>query len=135
MNSEEMKKTILIADDDVDLLAQMELTLKNAGYHVIAVEGQDDAERILQTTKPDMVITDLMMEAIDGGFSLSYYIKKKYPKCPVIIVTGVTQETGMKFSTNSAEDRSFIKADLILNKPVKHEVLLAEVKRYLTEEL
>lgn len=135
MNSSENKKTILIADDDIDLLAQTELLLKNAGYNVIAVEGQDDAERILQTVKPDMVITDLMMEAIDGGFSLAHYIKKKYPKCPVIIATGVTQETGMKFSVNTEEERSFIKADKILNKPVKHEVLLAEVERFLTEEI
>lgn len=133
MSAETEKKLIMVVDDDIDLLTQTKIFLENAGYSVATADSQEDAEDLLKTIKPDLVVSDLMMENIDGGFSLSYHIKNIDPKIPVIIVTGVTQETGLHFSLNSEVDRSWVKADVILNKPVKYEVLLDEIKKYLTE--
>ena len=129
--TDQTKKTVMLVDDDFDLLNQLKLQFGSAGFNVISADSQEEAETLLKTIKPDLVVSDLMMENIDGGFSLSYYIKKKYPTVPVIIITGVTREIGLKFTTNNEEGRKWIKADAILNKPIKFEDLMKEVNKYL----
>lgn len=131
MDAVESKKTILIVDDDVDLLTQYEINLKAEGFDVLKAESQEEAENILKDHKPDLVITDLMMESLDGGFSLSYYVKKIDPLLPVIIITGVTHELGFRFFTDKEEERNWIKADAILNKPIRFEQLMKEINKHL----
>ncbi len=123
------KKIILIADDDIDLLEQMQLQVKSMGYETVTAESQSQAEQKLEEFKPDLAIFDLMMENQDSGFVLSYKAKKKYPGLPVILVTGVTSETGMHFDTSTDEMRSWIKADAVLDKDVRFEQLQREIKR------
>ena len=60
---------------------------------------------------------------------LSYHIKKKYPGLPVILVTGVAAETGLEFDSTTGEERSWIKADRVLAKPIRFEQLAAEIHR------
>ncbi len=128
---ENLKKTILIVDDDVDYLTQMQINLRDAGFDVIAAEGQRKAEEVLSNMRPDIAIVDLMMENMDGGFALSYHIKKKYPATPVILVTAVTSETGLEFDASTDEERKWVKADAFLAKPVRLEQLLREIDRLL----
>lgn len=125
------KKRILVVDDDVDLLLQMKLQLENAGYTVTTAESEKKAEEILKTNVPDLAIVDLMMERMDGGFVLCYNIKKKNPDVPVIMVTGVTRETGMEFDAATDDERSWLKADAILAKPIRFEQLQREIDRLL----
>lgn len=128
---ENLKKTILIVDDDADYLTQMQINLRDAGFDVIAAEGQRKAEEVLSNMRPDIAIVDLMMENMDGGFALSYHIKKKYPATPVILVTAVTSETGLEFDASTDEERKWVKADAFLAKPVRLEQLLREIDRLL----
>lgn len=123
------KKTVLVVDDDVDLLTQMKIQLEAAGFAVITAESERSAEKILANTRPDLAIVDLMMENMDAGFTLSYHIKKKDPSIPVIMVTAVTRETGLEFDISSADERSWVKADAILDKPIRFEQLKREIER------
>lgn len=131
MSIEEKKKTILLVDDDVDFQEQIKIQLNTAGYEVITAEGQKEAEQKLETFRPDLVISDLMMENYDGGFGLSEHVKKMDPTIPVILVTSVTNELGFKFTTNTEDERSWIKADAILNKPIRFEQLMKEMGKLL----
>ncbi|HPO50566.1 MAG TPA: response regulator, partial [Spirochaetota bacterium] len=56
--------------------------LEAAGFNVITAESEREAEKILENTRPDLAILDLMMENMDTGFTLSYHIKKKDPSIP-----------------------------------------------------
>lgn len=123
--------SILIADDDADYLFQMRLLLQNAGYTVLAADSQSQAEEIIQSVKPDLAILDLMMEKDDSGFILAYKIKKLYPSVPVILATAVSQETGISFGFDTDEDRSWIKADLYLEKGIRQDQLLMEIEKLL----
>ena len=127
------QKTMLIVDDDVDFLFQMETQLRGHGYDVISANGKDEALELVKTTTPDMAILDLMMEHMDDGFTLCYELKKAFPGMPVILVTGVAAETGMSFDTASQGNRDWIKADVLLPKPVRFEQLSREIKRLLKE--
>ncbi len=129
----EVKKSILVVDDDLDLLEQMTGLLSAAGYAVVPADGHAAAEEAMLRIRPDLAIVDLMMEEKDSGFVLSYQLKKLYPEMPVIMLTGVTGATGMSFASPSSEAQSWIKVDKLLDKPVRPEQLTAEVRRLLHE--
>ena len=129
MNQENKKITVLVVDDDPDFLLQHEMLLQNAGFNVTTADSQKAAEESLDRQLPDLAVVDLMMENADGGFALCYHIKKRNPDIPVIIVTAVASETGLDFDTATAEERSWIKADALLTKPVRFEQLQREIKR------
>lgn len=72
-----------------------------------------------------------MMEHYDSGFVLGYHIKKRYPDVPVIIATGVANETGYKFTGDEGLKSSWTQADLVMDKGIRPDQLLGEVKRLL----
>ncbi|MFO7975128.1 MAG: response regulator [Candidatus Hydrogenedentota bacterium] len=123
------KKTILVVDDDEDFLFQQKVQLEAAGYGVVTAKSSKEARSLLRANKPDMAVIDLMMEEMDAGFTLCRDIKKTYPECPVVICTGVTSETGMQFDAATDEERAWVKADALLDKPVRFEQLRREIER------
>ena len=123
--------TILIADDDPDYLFQTISNLERYGYRTVAAESQSEAEMYISKYRPDLAIFDLMMESDDSGFILCYKIKKKYPDVPVILATAVSHETGLSFSLDSEHERSWIKADLYLEKGIRAEQLDQEIMKLL----
>jgi DNA-binding response OmpR family regulator len=126
-----MKKTVLLVDDDMDYLFQMKIKLEQFGFETITADGQKEAETIIETTRPDLAILDLMMENDDSGFILAYKIKRKYPEVPIIIATAVTAETGMTFDITSDENKQWIKADLFLDKGIRADQLQKEINKLL----
>ena len=127
----ENKKRVLLVDDDPDFLFQQRIQLEASGYAVMDADGVEPALKILQTGSFDIAIIDLMMEETDAGFRLSREIKKINPSLPVIIISGVASETGIEFDTATKEERSWIKADAMLDKPVRFEQLEREINRLL----
>ena len=122
-------KTILVVDDDSDYLLQLRMRLKAAGYEVITADGQQHALEVLEKQMPDLAVVDLMMEHPDSGFVVCHHIKKRDPAVPVILVTGLTSETGMEFDAETDEERSWVKADVVLDKPIRFEQLQREMER------
>jgi len=127
----EIRKKILIVDDDMDSLALLKMHVENFGFDTITAESQKVGEEIISQEKPDLAIFDLMMENKDSGFILSYKIKKKYPDVPVIIATAVTAETGMIFGLDTEEERNWIKADQYLEKDIRPDQLHREINKLL----
>lgn len=128
------KKTILLVDDDADFLMQEEIALKARGYDILTADSKKRAEEIIARTRPDAAIVDVMMEDTDAGFMLCYHIKKKDPTIPVVMVTSVTGETGLDFDAATDEEKSWIKADAFLAKPIRIEQLEAELNRLLKDK-
>lgn len=125
------KRTILLVDDDTDFLFQLQSEFTAAGYNVLTAPNGKQALEVLASVRPDLCVVDLMMEKADMGFTLCYKIKKKDPSIPVIMVTSVTHETGIDFDATTQEECSWIKADALLDKPVRFEQLQREVTRLL----
>ena len=129
--SSKTKKTVLIVDDDEDFLLQQKVYLEKEGFEVLTADSQQQAEEMLEQTCPDLAVVDLMMEHKDAGFVLCNHIKKRYASMPVILVSAVARETGMNFDVDTAEERSWIKADAMFAKPVRFEQLKREIDRLL----
>ena len=124
-------KNILVVDDDIDLLEQVAMVLAAEGYHITKAQGQKDGEEALLTTVPDLAVLDLMMENMDSGFVLCHHVKRLYPDTPVILLTAVKAATGLDFHPQTDEAASWVKADVVLDKPVRPEQLRAEARRLL----
>lgn len=125
--------TILLVDDDIDFLTQTKLRLEAEDFNVVTAESKNEAEDLLEKDDFDLAIIDIMMEDEDAGFALAYHIKSKDENMPVIITSAVTSETGMEFDAQTDEEKSWIKADTFIPKPIRYEQLFQEIER-LTRE-
>ncbi|RLD46258.1 MAG: hypothetical protein DRI86_03630 [Bacteroidetes bacterium] len=125
------KKIILIADDDQDCLNIIKFHVEKFGFETIIAESQKECEEIIETTKPDLAIFDLMMENDDSGFILSYKFKKKYPDTPIILATASSSVSGYIFELENETDKSWMKADAYLEKNIRPDQLHREINKLL----
>ncbi len=131
--NQKLSGTVFVADDDPDILDQLRMILEAMGLDVITADTQEKTEALIAEQRPDLVIFDLMMENMDSGFILCHRMKQKYPDVPIIMVSAVAQDAGMRFDTKSSEMKNWIKADAFLDKQIRPEQLQAEVSRLLNE--
>ncbi len=125
-----MKKKILIVDDDVDVIQLYRPFLENAGYLVETGHDSIDGFEKFNQVVPDAVFVDLAMEHFDSGFVLCHKIKNlpEGAQTPVYILTAAAHETGFRFSTETSEEKAWIKADGYLEKPVAPADLVQFIK-------
>src|SRR4026208_333232 len=77
---------VLLVDDDKDLLQLIAMRLTAAGYAVTAVESGEGAPASLAVSRPQVVVTDLRMQGMDG-MALFDAIHRDSPSLPVVILT------------------------------------------------
>lgn len=111
--------TILIVDDDPDILRLLDMRLQSAGYHTIKAQNGVAALATLQTQRPDLVITDLLMPELDG-MALMEQLHQQHPTLPVIILTAHGTITDAVAATHQG-------AFSFLAKPFESQVLLQQV--------
>ena len=80
-------ETILVVDDDEDILELIERHLSNRGYEVLTAYDGEQAISLLDQLKFDLVISDLKMPKFDGMEVLKR-AKDKDPNIEVVILTG-----------------------------------------------
>lgn len=118
-------QTILLVDDDVEVLRALTKVLEKDGFTVSAHSSATAAVRFVNESKQrfDLVITDVSMPGMKGTTFLSA-VKTAFPKVPVIIITAFG-DWGQYMETlrNGAYD--------YLDKPLDKDVLLAAVRRAL----
>lgn len=112
--------TILIVDDESDILFVLRVVLESSGYSVVeALDGREALEQVREA-RPDLVITDLMMPVMDGR-ELIHRIREnpETQALPILMV--------------SANPNGTVGAQAMLRKPFKHDDLLREVRSLLGE--
>jgi two-component system response regulator GlrR len=109
--------TVLVVDDDADLLRLMSLRLSASGYTVRSARSGDEALALLAIERPAVVVTDLRMPGMDG-MKLFEAIQRDYPALPVIIMTAhgtipdavsATQHGVYAFLTKPFDSQEFLK--------------------------
>lgn len=111
------EKTILIVDDEAELLTMLKSIFERTGYHNIltAVSGEE-ALTLMTAKMPDMVITDVMMPGMDG-FELLQEIRA-VSKIPVLMLTarGEAQDRfdGFELGADDYVIKPFLPKELLL---------------------
>ena len=120
MTEPENKKTILLVEDDQDVLSTLAKHLEFLGYNVITASDGMEGLKLIENSNFDLVITDIVMPYV-SGLGVVTECKTKKPHIPVIAITGYGKEPEA-----AALER---KADLVLSKPVKMAVLKEYIEK------
>ncbi|MBC8508915.1 MAG: GAF domain-containing protein [Chloroflexi bacterium] len=113
---------VLIAEDSPTQAAHLEFMLVEQGYQVkITVNGQDALDTARQS-KPDLIISDIMMPVMNG-YELCFAIKQDdaLKDIPVILVTTLSDPVDIVRGLKAG-------ADYYLTKPFNEQILLARIQ-------
>ena len=126
---------IMIVDDDPDYINIVKTILEGEQYTVITAGDKSEGMEKIRAEKPDLAILDVMMNAWQDGFEMSRQLKKdpEFKNMPVLMLTAVENRTGIGFKS-TAGDPTWLPVDVFLDKPVEPGVLLAEVKKLLSNK-
>jgi two-component system alkaline phosphatase synthesis response regulator PhoP len=123
-----MKKkdiTILLVDDEPDILEIVGYNLSAEGYNVITADNGEKAVKIAKKKKPQLIILDVMMPEMDGIEACEQI--RKIPELSETIITFLTAR-GEDYSQMAGFDAG---ADDYITKPIKPKVLVSKVKSLL----
>ena len=125
---EEKDSTILIVDDETDILEFLSYNLKKEGFYVHTAQNGKDAIAIANKIKPNLILLDVMMPEMDG-----------IETCEEIRKQPDLSETIISFLTARGEDYSQIAgfeagADDYITKPIKPKVLVSRIKALLKRQ-
>jgi len=116
------KKSILIVDDEESIRVSLEAILKKK-YYVNTAETGLTALKMLQNDHYDLTLSDIKMDDMNG-IALLKKVKEKFPKIPVLLMTGYS-------SLNTAIEALRLGASDYLIKPCYKKEVFASVARCL----
>lgn len=121
------KKTVLIIDDSNTNVVLLEAILSTKGYRAITALSVKEAMTILQKTRPDLILLDLLMPEISGfDFLEKVRLQNELNDIPVIVVSALTDEANIKKTRN-------LGAIEFIEKPVDINGLVEKVQITLEE--
>lgn len=122
---EKQEITILLVDDEPDILEIVGYNLSSEGYTVITADNGAKAVKMARKRKPDLIILDVMMPEMDGIEACEQI--RKIPELQDTIITFLTAR-GEDYSQVAGFDAG---ADDYITKPIKPKLLLSKVKALL----
>lgn len=118
-----MAQTILLVDDDQDIVYIISEFLKKHGYHVQAACDGEKAFELLKGLTPDLIIADLTMPNMSGWhFTQKVREDKRLAKTPIIVLSGLLEDS---------EPETFEAANIYMGKPFDVFNLLKKVQTLL----
>jgi len=93
-------QTVLVVEDDEAILESIVYQLGRAGYRVLRATDGAQGLRLFQSQRPDLVILDLMLPALDG-WRFTEQVRAEDPRVPVIVCSARTSEFDRVTASNS----------------------------------
>ncbi len=117
-----MTSKILIADDEPNIIAALELLMRLNGYDVRVARNGDDALELVDSFRPDVVLLDVMMPA-KNGFEVCRQIRANpaWQRVRVVMLSA-------KGSESDIEAGLSLGADAYVTKPFSTKALAAQVR-------
>jgi len=120
-----MKETILIVEDEKDIVKMLDYNLKKEGYKTLIAHDGEDAIDTANTKQPDLILLDLMLPGMDG-LEVCKTLKgeSKTALIPIIMLTAKSQESDKVIGLE-------LGADDYVTKPFSPRELIARIKAVL----
>lgn len=104
------KATILIIDDNLELLENTAEVLQVNGYRVIAAHNGEQGIKLAKENRPDLILCDIMMRVIDGYDVLSAIRKDTAAsKTPFVFLTARAEKTDIKKGLEAGANAYLVK--------------------------
>lgn len=120
-----MKETILIVEDEKDIVKMLEYNLSKEGFKILSANNGEDALDLVHRHLPDLIILDLMLPEMDG-LEVCKELKKesKTAHIPIVMLTAKSQEADKIVGLE-------LGADDYVTKPFSPRELTARIKAIL----
>ena len=118
-----MTHKILVAEDEPLMLMTIEAKLRKDGFEVMGVTDGQEAINAMDTFRPDLIITDILMP-YTSGLEVISVARSKNIKLPIIVLSGIGEEETVMEAFN-------LGADDFITKPFIPSELTVRVKRLL----
>jgi len=116
------QRTVLIVDDDRQILGLVEKMLRPQGVSVLSANRPSEALRLCESQPVDLLISDVMMPEMDGG-KLAERVLKLQPQARVLLISGQAKEPAVTKLPNVR----------FLRKPFFPSVLLQNLRELLAD--
>ncbi|MEP2447032.1 MAG: response regulator transcription factor [Balneola sp.] len=119
------KQTILVVDDEKDLLDLIEYNLRKEGFDVLKAENGEEGIAMAKEYSPDLVLLDIMMPKMDGLQAVEEMRKdNELKKIPIILLTARSDEKTEVEGLNKGSDD-------YITKPISTTKLISRIKAVL----
>jgi len=114
--------TILIVDDDEDLVDALIYNLNLEDFKSLGASGGIQAIDIIKNNKIDFVISDIHMRNGDGIFLLKFILENRSDNLPILLLSAYTEITREEIKKLGAID--------LLQKPADIDIVIGIIKKY-----
>ena len=115
--------TVLICDDDRDIVSALEIYLSSEGYRTVSAYNGEEAIRCVNEDNIDLILMDIMMPQLDG-IRATARLRESGGNIPIILLTAKSEDTDKVLGLN-------IGADDYITKPFNPIEVIARVKSQL----
>ncbi len=123
---------ILVADDEQECIDFVCETLADTPHEIISAKDGQEALDLARQQSPQLIILDVQMPK-RNGFEVFAELRadENLRSIPVIMLTGIADKTGIKFSATDMGEFMGNEPDAYVEKPIEPIVLLQTVKKLL----
>jgi CheY-like chemotaxis protein len=128
---EQAMTTVLIIDDDPDIVLSARTVLESAGYRVNEAPNTTRGLEVMKAARPDVIILDVMMDTQTEGIDFAREINKALPgepladfkDIPILMLTSIHSTT----PTNLEPDVDELPVEMFVDKPIDMQDLIGKV--------
>jgi len=120
-----MSKTILVIEDDPDIIELLQYRLEHHGFKVLTAKTGSEGLRLAEERSPDLITLDINLPEVNG-FTICSMLKgnEDYKHIPIIMLTARDAESDKIFSEHMAPEA-------YITKPFEVDDLLVKIKEFL----
>jgi DNA-binding response OmpR family regulator len=128
LHTERIGRTILVVDDDAQILQCVRRILEQASYVVLTSPSGDHALDMIERghARVDLVVTDIVMPGSIDGFTLATKIRQREVNLPVLFITGTLSEDDDYVAP-------IVRKKLLLRKPFSPRQLVEFIDLHVAE--
>lgn len=132
--------SILIVEDDPDLVAAARLLLERRGYRVSSAGDALEAKRKVESERPRLILLDIMLPNGTEGFHFVWYLRDhpdpRLRATPIVVVSAIHRTVDLRLFPEEPDGEyapgEFLPVQAFLDKPVVPSELVREVERALS---
>jgi len=118
-----LSDTIVVADDSMTILAMTSSRLERAGYDIVTATRGDEALKLVQETRPRLVLLDVEMPGLDGvEVARRIRADESLAGTFIVLLTSLSQESDIETGIAAG-------ADAYLTKPFSPQDLQTQVEK------
>jgi DNA-binding response OmpR family regulator len=128
------RKTVLLVDDDDDLVDIHRMALEAAGFIVLTADNGDKGFAVASSNRVDAAVLDVMMDTPTEGFVLARRLRQdvRTKHIPLLMLTSINTENEaigsfVRFSDRD-RDPQWLPVDRFVDKPIKPDDLVTLVR-------